>query len=346
MTATTVCGPVMVDVAGLELTDAERVRLRHPLVGGVILFGRNYQSPEQILALTRAIRALRKPRLLIGVDHEGGRVQRFRTGFSRIPPMRALGRIWDEDPQRALAAAEAIGDLVAAELSASGVDFSFTPVLDLDYGVCAAIGDRALHADPDAVSRLAAALLAGLRRRGVQAVGKHFPGHGFVAEDSHVAFPVDARPLAEIEARDLVPYRRLIPDGLRAVMPAHVIYPAVDDRPAGFSRVWLQGVLRGRLGFQGLIFSDDLSMEAASVAGGITERAQVALEAGCDMVLACNRPEAADELVSRLQWQAPAQWAPRIEAMYAPGTPTGLRALQRDVAWVAASAELARCPTA
>jgi beta-N-acetylhexosaminidase len=322
------------------------VRLRHPLVGGVILFARNYQAPEQVLALTREIRALREPRLLIGVDHEGGRVQRFRTGFSRIPAMRTLGRMWDEDPQRALAAAGAIGDVIAAELSASGVDFSFTPVLDLDYGVCAAIGDRALHADPEAVCQLAGALIAGLRRRGVQSVGKHFPGHGFVSEDSHVAFPVDARPLAQIESRDLLPYRRLIPAGLGAVMPAHVIYPAVDDRPAGFSRVWLQHVLRGQLAFQGLIFSDDLSMEAASVAGGITERAQAALAAGCDMVLACNRPEAADELLSRLQWAASGPWTDRIATMYTPGTPAGLGALQHDAAWVAACAELARCPAA
>jgi beta-N-acetylhexosaminidase len=331
----------MLDVAGAALTDADRARLRHPLVGGVILFGRNYHSPEQILALTAEIRALREPRLLIGVDHEGGRVQRFRTGFTRIPPMRSLGRLWDEDPQRAVAAARAAGTLIAAELGASGVDFSFTPVLDLDYGVSRAIGDRALHRDPEAVAGLAAALVAGLQERGVQAVGKHFPGHGFVAEDSHVEFPVDRRSLAELEAADLVPFRRLIQAGLAALMPAHVVYPSVDAHPAGFSRIWLQEILRAKLGFQGLVFSDDLSMEAASLAGGITERAQAALAAGCDMVLACNRPDAADELLAGLQWDAAPLWAARIEAMFTHAAPHGLGALEADAGWQAAAAQVA-----
>jgi beta-N-acetylhexosaminidase len=315
-------------------------------VGSVILFKRNYESPEQILELTSEIRALREPRLLLGVDHEGGRVQRFRTGFTRLPPMRELGRLWDQDRDTALAAAHAIGELIAAELTASGVDFSFTPVLDLDYDVSRAIGDRALHADPHAVAELAQALVAGLRVHGVQAVGKHFPGHGFVAEDSHVEFPVDRRALAEIEARDLVPYRELIPGGLAAVMPAHVVYPAVDHRPAGFSPLWLQDVLRGRIGFQGLIFSDDLSMEAASIAGGIVERAQAALAAGCDVVLACNRPEAADELLDRLQWTAPEGWAQRLAAMLTPGPAVGLSKLREDPAWLAASRHAARWSTA
>jgi beta-N-acetylhexosaminidase len=332
----------MLDVAGVELTQADRARLLHPLVGGVILFGRNYQSPEQILALTSEIRALREPRLLIGVDHEGGRVQRFRAGFTRIPPMRALGRLWDEDAARAIAVARATGTLIAAELTASGVDFSFTPVLDLDFGVSRAIGDRALHGDPKAVAALAAALISGLQERGVQAVGKHFPGHGCVAEDSHVEFPVDRRSLAEIAAADLLPYRQLIASGLAAVMPAHVVYPAVDERPAGFSRVWLQDILRGRLQFRGLIFSDDLSMEAASLAGDITARSQAALEAGCDMVLACNRPEAADELLANLRWVAHSEWRGRIGAMFAQGEPGGLSALQGDDRWRAAAAELAR----
>ena len=339
-------GPVMLDVAGKTLTDEDRARLRHPLVGAVILFGRNYESPEQILALTAEIRALREPRLLIGVDHEGGRVQRFRAGFTRIPPMRVLGQLWEQDRAQATAAAVAAGELIAGELSATGVDFSFTPVLDLDYGCSKAIGDRALHPDPEVVSELAAALMAGLGRHGSPAVGKHFPGHGFVVEDSHVAFPVDSRTLAEIDARDLVPYRRLIPAGLAAVMPAHVIYPAVDERPAGFSRVWLQDILRGRLGFRGLIFSDDLSMEAASVAGGIVERAEAALDAGCDVVLACNRPDAADELLRRLRWEPGPGWVERLDAMYGPASAAGLEALRQDPGWLAASAELGRCPTA
>jgi beta-N-acetylhexosaminidase len=336
----------MLDVEGLALTDADRRRLLHPLVGAVILFGRNYQSPDQVLALTRQIRALREPRLLIAVDQEGGRVQRFRAGFTRLPPMRVLGRLWDTQPEQAEAGARAAGELIAAELTASGVDFSFTPVLDLDYGVSSAIGDRALHRNPQAVSRLAGALMAGLQQHGVKAVGKHFPGHGFVAEDSHFAFPVDARPLAEIDACDLAPYRTLIPEGLAAVMPAHVVYPAVDDRPAGFSRVWLQDVLRGRLGFRGLIFSDDLSMEAASVAGGVTERAAAALDAGCDMVLACNRPDAAETLLATLHWEQPQEFHRRLESMLVARDPCGLEPLKRDPAWLAAGAVLAGCAAA
>jgi beta-N-acetylhexosaminidase len=332
----------MLDVLGTALTDDDRRRLLHPRAGAVILFKRNYESPEQLLALTREIRALREPRLLIGVDHEGGRVQRFRAGFTRLPPMRELGQLWDRDPDEARAAARRCGAIIAAEMAASGVDFSFTPVLDIDYGVSRAIGDRALHPDAQVVSELAGALIAALRAHGVQAVGKHFPGHGFIAEDSHVEFPVDRRPLRELEARDLVPYARLIPQGLPAVMPAHVIYPAVDHRPAGFSPVWLRDILRGRMGFAGLIFSDDLSMEAASVAGGIVERARAALDAGCDMVLACNRPEAADALLAGLQWVEPAGWAARTASMATARPPTGLVALQSDAVWRDATAYAAR----
>jgi beta-N-acetylhexosaminidase len=332
----------MLDVLGTALADEDRRRLLHPLVGAVILFKRNYESPGQLLALTREIRALREPRLLIGVDHEGGRVQRFRAGFTRLPPMRELGHLWDRDPDEARAAARRCGEIIAAELAASGIDFSFTPVLDLDYGVSRAIGDRALHADAQAVSELAAALSAGLRSYGVQAVGKHFPGHGCIAEDSHVEFPVDRRSLHELEGRDLVPYARLVAQGLSAVMPAHVIYPAVDRLPAGFSPVWLRDILRGRLGFDGLIFSDDLSMEAASVAGGIAQRARAALAAGCDMVLACNRPEAADALLAELDWWQPPGWAQRVAAMATAQPAAGLGALQADARWKAACAYAAR----
>ena len=294
-------GPVMLDVAGKTLTDEDRARLLHPLVGAVILFGRNYESPEQLLALTAEIRALREPRLLIGVDHEGGRVQRFRAGFTRIPPMRVLGQLWEQDRAQATAAAVAAGELIAGELSATGVDFSFTPVLDLDYGCSKAIGDRALHPDPEVVSELAAALMAGLRRHGSRAVGKHFPGHGFVVADSHHEVPVDERPLPDLLATDLVPFAALAKAGLEAVMPAHVIYPAVDDKPAGYSRVWVGEILRGRLGFDGLVFSDDLGMAGAFTAGDIVARADAAMAAGCDMVLTCNEPAAADELLSRLR---------------------------------------------
>ncbi len=294
-------GPVMLDVAGLELSAAERDFLRHPLVGGVILFARNYRSPEQLRSLTAAIRALRTPELVIAVDHEGGRVQRFQEGFSRIPPMRRLGVAWDRDPASACAAARDIAYVLARELLECGVDFSFTPVLDVDFGESGVIGDRALHAEPRAIAELAAALIEGLREAGMANVGKHFPGHGYVRADSHLALPVDERSLADIEAIDLIPYRRLIERGLTAVMPAHVVYPAVDAQPAGFSAKWLREILRERMGFRGMIFSDDLSMEGAAAAGGVVERGEAALAAGCDMVLLCNAPEAAPRLLDGLR---------------------------------------------
>ena len=283
-------GPAVIDLVGAALTDEDRERLRHPAAGGVILFARNYESPEQLSALTQEIERLREPALPICVDHEGGRVQRFREGFSPIPPMRALGRLWDRDPASAKEVARAIAYIVAAELAAHGVDFSFAPVLDLDYGASSVIGDRALHFDPTAVGALAACIVHGFAEAGMGGVGKHFPGHGYAEADSHVAVPRDERKFADIVKKDLVPFRIAIEAGLAAVMPAHVIYTEVDAEPAGYSKYWLQEVLRGRLGFRGIIFSDDLSMEGASVAGGVAERAHDALEAGCDMVLLCNDP--------------------------------------------------------
>jgi beta-N-acetylhexosaminidase len=299
-TAPTSLGLVMLDLEGKALTRQDRQRLLHPLTGGVILFSRNYESPHQVAELTADIHALRDPPLLIAVDQEGGRVQRFREGFTLLPPMRALGEVWDQHPQRARHLAHAAGYLLAAELRACGVDLSFTPVLDLDFGSSAVIGNRAFHGDPQAVCELAVALVEGLRQGGMAAVGKHFPGHGFVAADSHVAVPVDDRSYSEIELADLIPFQHLIRHGLSAVMPAHVIYPKVDSKPAGFSRVWLTQVLRGQLRFQGVVFSDDLCMEGASVAGTMVERAEAALDAGCDMVLVCNNPTAADELLAAL----------------------------------------------
>ena len=292
-------GPVMLDVAGVELTADDRERIAHPLTGGVILFARNYESPRQLSALTTAIRAVRDPAPLIAVDHEGGRVQRFRDGFTEIPAMRTLGELWDRDAAAAVAEAERLGSVIAAELSSHGIDFSFIPVLDLDHERSAVIGSRAFHHDPNAVAQLAAALCRGLRAGGVAAVAKHFPGHGFVSADSHIEIPVAERPLAALEKDDLVPFGALIGLKLEAVMPAHVVYSAVDGEPAGFSRVWLADILRARLGFDGMIFSDDLSMAAARGMGDIVARAGAACTAGCDMVLVCNDPVAADELLAR-----------------------------------------------
>jgi beta-N-acetylhexosaminidase len=298
-------GPVVLGIEGCELTAADRTRLVHPLVGGVILFARNFASCAQLCALTASIRELRAPAPLICVDHEGGRVQRFREGFTAIPPMRTLGEWWDRDVAGAAQEARRLGHLMATELRAHGVDFSFAPVLDLDFGASAVIGNRAFHANPNAAAHLASCLRRGLNAGGCAAVGKHFPGHGFVAADSHVDLPVDERTLDALLADDLVPFAALAHEGLEAVMPAHVVYPAVDPAPAGYSRVWLQDILRGRLAFDGLIFSDDLEMAGAVAVGDIVARAEAAVVAGCDMVLTCNDFAAADRLLAA--WRPPAQ---------------------------------------
>lgn len=323
-------GPVMLDIEGFNLTPADEKRLRHPLVGGVILFARNYQSPTQLKALTTSIHALRTPSLLIAVDHEGGRVQRFREGFTRIPAMRELGKLWDQHPSHAKHLAERTGWVLAAELRAHGLDFSFTPVLDMDYGGSRVIGDRALHLDPRAIVDLSFALMQGMKLAGMAAVGKHFPGHGFVEADSHHEIPVDSRPFDAIAQADMQPFRQLIDDGLHAIMPAHVIYPTVDSLPAGFSSRWLQKILRERLAFQGVIFSDDLSMEAASVAGGVTQRALAALQAGCDMVLLCNRPDLADQLLQELDWEISAASLVRLAHMHGRSVHTSNGILSSD----------------
>jgi beta-N-acetylhexosaminidase len=277
----------MVDIAGTSLS-AEDIRvLEHPQVGSVILFSRNYRDPAQVAALTAAIRGVRSPHLLVGVDHEGGRVQRFREGFTRLPAARLLGRRFDEDHRDGLKLAQSVGWLLASELRAVGVDFSFAPCVDLDYGVSEIIGDRAFHSDPDTVAALGVATMLGMREAGMAGVAKHFPGHGAVVADSHVALPVDRRELVDLEA-DIRPYRALIANNLAGIMAAHVVFPAVDELPASLSRRWIEGVLRGDMGFHGCVFADDLTMAGAAAFGDVVARTHLALAAGCDVLPICN----------------------------------------------------------
>lgn len=291
-------GPLMIDIAGTALTDLDRERLQHPLVGGVILFSRNYADPAQLTALTAEIHALRP--LLIAVDHEGGRVQRFRDGFTRLPPMRAIGQAYDRDATAGLSAARDVGYVLAAELRSRGVDYSFTPVLDLDYGPSRVIGDRAFHRDPAAVVALAGALGEGLGEGGMGTCGKHFPGHGYVIPDSHVELPVDERQLADM-ADDLRPYREL---ALAGVMAAHVIYSCFDCNTAVFSNRWID-YLRNDVKFDGVVFTDDLSMAGAGVVGDMLVRVRTAYAAGCDMLLVCNAPDAVGQVLDG--------WQPEID---------------------------------
>jgi beta-N-acetylhexosaminidase len=284
-------GPLMVDIAGTELTADDARVLTHPLVGSVILFTRNYRDVAQVTALTESIRALRSPHLLIAVDHEGGRIQRFRPGFTQLPAARLLGRRYDQDRRGGLALAHSVGWLMASELRAVGVDFSFAPCVDLDYGLSEIIGDRAFHADADVTAALAVAYMGGMREAGMAAIAKHFPGHGAVTADSHVALPVDRREFVDMEA-DIRPYRLLIENNLAGIMAAHVVYPAVDDLPASLSQRWMNGVLRQELKFHGCIFADDLIMAGAAAFGGIYERVKLAFAAGCDVLPICNDRQA------------------------------------------------------
>lgn len=306
-------GPLIIGIEGLALTDADRERLRHPSVGGVILFTRNFESVTQLSQLCDAIHSLRTTSLPIFVDHEGGRVQRFREGFTHIPAMRRLAAVFAQDAMQGLKAARSCGLVLASELRACGVDVSFTPVLDLDYGRSEVIGDRALGSDATTVSQLAAALIHGMQMAGMQGCGKHFPGHGWAHADSHFEQPVDERPLDVILAQDAAPYAHLGSSVIASVMPAHVVYTAVDTQPAGFSKVWLQDILRGRLGYRGVIVSDDLGMAGAHSAGHVVNRAQLALEAGCDAILSCNDFTEIDALVaanlSHADPQSPARLA-------------------------------------
>lgn len=293
-------GSVMIDLAGFSLTVEEKEKLNHQNTGGVILFTRNFESREQVRELILEIRDTRPEQLLIAVDQEGGRVQRFRQGFTALPPASHYGKYYQKDPGQALETTRLAGWLMASELLAVGVDFSFAPVLDVDSGVSEIIGDRSFSQNPEMVSALATAFKQGTEQAGMASAGKHFPGHGDVAPDSHLTFPADPRALEELLERDLCPFKSLISIGLEGIMPAHIIYPRIDDFPAGFSKVWLEQILRRKLGFNGAIFSDDLSMKGAECAGNLPQRAQTALQAGCDMVLVCNNPEGAESVLDNL----------------------------------------------
>ncbi len=324
-------GPLMVGLSGVELSGEERELLLHPQIGGVILFTRNFIAPEPLRALVDDIHALRSPPLLVAVDQEGGRVQRFQDGFTRIPPMHLLGRQFDLDPAHAVQTAASCGWILAAELRAAGVDFSFAPVVDLDWGFSEVIGDRAFHRDPATVVTLSRALIRGMKQAGMAAVAKHFPGHGAVAADSHLVLPVDRRGFADIED-DIAPFRRLVESGLPGIMAAHVVYPVVDDLPASFSRRWLVDVLRGDLDFRGAVFSDDLSMGGAEGIGDIPTRARTAVEAGCDMVLICNDFAAVGDALDALEGFVDPPGQLRLSRLHGQGR-MSLAGLQRDARW-------------
>jgi beta-N-acetylhexosaminidase len=331
----------MTDFEGTALTARDREVLRHPLVGGVILFSRNYASPEQITEVIDELHALRSPRLLIAVDHEGGRVQRFRSGFTELPAAAAIGEMYDANEAEGLAFARQCGWLMAAELRAIGVDFSFAPVLDLRNPRSRIIDDRAFHADPHIVGHLAHAYIKGMHDAGMAAVGKHYPGHGTVVADSHVELPVDDRSYFDIANADLIPFR-LLSESLEGVMPAHVRYPHVDEEPAGYSRVWIRDILRRELGFQGIVFSDDLNMSGAADAGDVEARAALALAAGCDVILLCNDRPGTERLLANCRARIEPVTQVRLMRMHGRGGQIGLAALARDRRWRDASERVAQ----
>lgn len=312
-------GPLMFDLQGTSLSSEEKELLRHPAVGGIILFSRNYESPEQLASLVKEIHQVRTPALLVAVDQEGGRVQRFRKGFTELPSASSIGNLYKHNREKGRNAAREIGWLMAAELRVAGIDFSFAPVLDLDTGASQVIGDRAFADSVEAIGELAFSWAAGAREAGMASVGKHFPGHGCVEADSHHELPRDGRPLEDILRQDLVPFHHLIENGLEGIMPAHVVYSRCDQQPAGYSRFWIQEILRNRLGFSGVVFSDDLTMEGASIAGTYEDRANRALEAGCDMILVCNNQSGAVEVMELLKdYRNPASQA-RLVRMHGHG---------------------------
>ena len=335
-------GPLMIDVAGQTLAPEDREILAHPLVGGVILFARNYSDPAQLAALVAEIKAVRNPPLLVTVDHEGGRVQRFRSGFSLLPPARRIGHEFDADHASGVALARHLNWLMAAELRAVGIDLSYAPCVDLDYGVSTVIGDRALHPDPEIVGRLAVAAMLGMRDAGMGAVAKHFPGHGAVVADSHHALPVDRRGFADLE-RDLRPYYTLIANDLSAVMVAHVLFPEIDSLPASLSRRWIQGVLRGDMQFGGVVFADDLSMAGATQFGGPVERAVLALDAGCDVLPICNRREDVLAVLNGLRRPINPGLSLGLVRLRGRGPKRSLAELQASADWRQCRALLARC---
>ena len=333
----------MVDVAGRSLLPEDRDVLMHPLVGGVILFTRNYESVAQLVALVRQIRALRSPPLLIAVDHEGGRVQRFRSEFTRVPPMQFFGHEYDAEKSRGRAAAKEAGWLIGSELRAVGIDLAFAPVVDLAYGMSEVIGDRAFHKDPVAVYELASSLMAGMAEAGMCATAKHFPGHGSVVADSHVALPIDRRALLDMDA-DLLPYRRLIANGLASIMMAHVVFSEFDQLPASLSGRWVTDFLRTEMGFSGAIVTDDLSMAGAAAFGGVRQRAQLALQAGNDLLLVCNARSSVHELLDHLVCEPRPASALRLARLRGRQLHSGNEAvteLRASARWQAASAFMA-----
>lgn len=326
-------GPLMIDIEGESLSAEDAELLRHPLICGVILFARNFRDPMQVGELVTNIHRLRTPRLLVAVDQEGGRVQRFRNGFVELPPLAAIGEIYDQDADAGLAAASDHAWMMGSELKAVGIDFSFAPVLDLFNAHSAVIGERAFHRNPQVVAHLGQAYSAALSAIGMAAIGKHFPGHGSVAEDSHHELPEDRRDLTDLEQSDLVPFRMLVRAGIPGLMMAHVLYPNIDGRVAGFSDFWIKNVLREQMGFTGVVFSDDLSMEGAAAAGGYDVRARAALDAGCDVLLVCNNRAASIAIIDALGAEKFPQTQARLMRLHGHGSRSDLATLQQSARW-------------
>lgn len=334
-------GPIMLDLLGTTLTQDEKELLLHPLVGGVIFFTRNYESPKQITALSKEIRMLRDPSLCIAVDHEGGRVQRFQQGFTKLPAAQTIGKLYDQDPYKGIDIAEKTAWLMATELRTIGIDFSFAPVLDLYNPNSHVIGDRAFHTTPKSVAKLTTAYLNGMRHAGMAAVGKHFPGHGGVTEDSHLVTPTDNRTLAELQKHDMIPFSHLIHRNIAAIMPAHIIYPEIDNKPVGFSAIWLQNILRKNMKFQGIIFSDDINMVGAESIGNYVERARCALLAGCNIVIICNNQLAAITVLDTLKINT--NMSPPWDAMCSDNKPyNDLAHLQSTDLWKSVTKEITK----